>query len=590
MSSNAGSTTPSAERAAACARVALVTHGRPGRSATASSGSVAVAASEGVELLVAEDEASRHGLALHGDPARGGARRRARRRRDDAARAAHVPRHGDPGDRRQLRAGRLPQLDRAGGARGRAAAGVRRRARGRRAADARGRDRRVERTSPSTTSSSRRGELGRMVELEWAVGGEDLGRVPCDGLICSTPVRLDRLQPLERRAGADVGDRRDGDDVRRAALAPRAAARRAPRRRTSSSGTGRRTSRSSCSSTATASARRAATSASRPARRAAVAPRDAARGDVRQPLPRELLDLARRGQVWRHGARRLRSRRASPPADREPRPHPRGGARARARAHRAHRRDRRRARRSSRRRSGSCSARRATRPPSAPPAREAYVEAELDVPDGFFDEEGLEALRELRPGRRARARRRPPRLRRRALAGVRLGPQRRARGSRRRDRPAARAVGAVRAAAARAPGVPARPARRLRRRRPARPSRRGRATPGARSPRRRAASRSSSAAPTRSGRGSTSSRALVEDTEGLEPGEEEALRAERERMRHVAELGEGRGRRGRGDRPGRRRRRPRPRRGGGARARAARAARARARGASATSCATSSSA
>jgi NAD+ kinase len=30
-------------------------------------------------------------------------------------------------------------------------------------------------------------DLGRMVELEWAVGGEDLGRVPCDGIICSTP-------------------------------------------------------------------------------------------------------------------------------------------------------------------------------------------------------------------------------------------------------------------------------------------------------------------------------------------------------------------------------------------------------------------
>ena len=29
--------------------------------------------------------------------------------------------------------------------------------------------------------------LGRMVELEWAVGGEDLGRLPCDGMICSTP-------------------------------------------------------------------------------------------------------------------------------------------------------------------------------------------------------------------------------------------------------------------------------------------------------------------------------------------------------------------------------------------------------------------
>ena len=26
-----------------------------------------------------------------------------------------------------------------------------------------------------------------MVELEWSIGGEDFGRVPCDGLICSTP-------------------------------------------------------------------------------------------------------------------------------------------------------------------------------------------------------------------------------------------------------------------------------------------------------------------------------------------------------------------------------------------------------------------
>jgi NAD+ kinase len=29
--------------------------------------------------------------------------------------------------------------------------------------------------------------LGRMVELAWAVGGEDVGTVPCDGMICSTP-------------------------------------------------------------------------------------------------------------------------------------------------------------------------------------------------------------------------------------------------------------------------------------------------------------------------------------------------------------------------------------------------------------------
>jgi NAD+ kinase len=29
--------------------------------------------------------------------------------------------------------------------------------------------------------------LGRMIELSWAVGDEDLGRVPCDGVIASTP-------------------------------------------------------------------------------------------------------------------------------------------------------------------------------------------------------------------------------------------------------------------------------------------------------------------------------------------------------------------------------------------------------------------
>ena len=29
--------------------------------------------------------------------------------------------------------------------------------------------------------------LGRMIELGWSVGGEDLGVVPCDGMICATP-------------------------------------------------------------------------------------------------------------------------------------------------------------------------------------------------------------------------------------------------------------------------------------------------------------------------------------------------------------------------------------------------------------------
>jgi NAD+ kinase len=30
-------------------------------------------------------------------------------------------------------------------------------------------------------------EPGRMIELGWTIGGEDLGRLPCDGLICATP-------------------------------------------------------------------------------------------------------------------------------------------------------------------------------------------------------------------------------------------------------------------------------------------------------------------------------------------------------------------------------------------------------------------
>jgi NAD+ kinase len=30
-------------------------------------------------------------------------------------------------------------------------------------------------------------KLGRMIELDWAVGGEDLGVLPCDGVIASTP-------------------------------------------------------------------------------------------------------------------------------------------------------------------------------------------------------------------------------------------------------------------------------------------------------------------------------------------------------------------------------------------------------------------
>ena len=67
--------------------------------------------------------------------------------------------------------------------------------------------------------------LGRMIELELAVGGEELGApaVRRDHLL--DPLRLDRLQPLERRPGAHVGARGDRADVRRRTFAARPAAR-----------------------------------------------------------------------------------------------------------------------------------------------------------------------------------------------------------------------------------------------------------------------------------------------------------------------------------------------------------------------------
>ena len=103
------------------------------------------------------------------------------------------------------------------------------------------------------------GEIGRMIELEWAVGGEDLGRVPCDGLICSTP------------SGSTAYNLSNGgpvlmwgiDAIATTFVAPHSLHARplvVPRGKESSSGTAPRTSASSCSSTVTGWARRAGTS------------------------------------------------------------------------------------------------------------------------------------------------------------------------------------------------------------------------------------------------------------------------------------------------------------------------------------------
>ncbi len=169
---------------------------------------------------------------------------------------------------------------------------------------------------------------------------------------------------------------------------------------------------------------------------------------------------------------------------------------------------------------------------------EAYVEAELDVPDGFFDEEGLEALRDLRPDDEPGlvvARRVTSDGRSRAYAW---------------GRSVARedvVAGTERLLAL---------SGQFAQRRLARPSHQldlldAFAGPDQRHRRAEAreAWRALQAAARRVDeleRGADAERArldeleaLVEDTEGLAAGEEEALRAERERTRHVAELGEG---------------------------------------------------
>ncbi len=68
--------------------------------------------------------------------------------------------------------------------------------------------------------------LGRMIELSWAIarGGSRRRLVRRDDLLDA--FRLDRVQPLERGAGARARPRRDGDHVYRAAFPRRAPARR----------------------------------------------------------------------------------------------------------------------------------------------------------------------------------------------------------------------------------------------------------------------------------------------------------------------------------------------------------------------------
>ncbi len=173
-----------------------------------------------------------------------------------------------------------------------------------------------------------------------------------------------------------------------------------------------------------------------------------------------------------------------------------------------------------------------------PAAGEAYVEAELDVPDGFFEDEELQALAELRPEDDAGIV-----LARRVFGDGRTRAYAWGRAVARED---------LAAAAERLIAMSGQ----FEQRRLARPSYQLDVLDAFCGPpqaeRRRAAQnawRDLTAARRRHDELSRNAdataahlaelRALVEETDDLGVAEEEALRAERERMRHVAELGEG---------------------------------------------------
>ena len=185
MTSSARSTPPSAERGR-ISRVAVVTHGRAGQVGDGLERLVPLTRDAGVELLVSEEEGARHGLPAHGDQADaelvvvlGGDGTMLRALRQFLGTGIPVigvnfgrvgflsslrPDDLEAGLARafagELEVVELPTLEVENGESTDVA------------------------VNDMVVSS---GEIGRMVELEWAIGGEDLGSVPCDGLICSTP-------------------------------------------------------------------------------------------------------------------------------------------------------------------------------------------------------------------------------------------------------------------------------------------------------------------------------------------------------------------------------------------------------------------
>ncbi len=183
MTSTAGSPTPSGKRVS---RAAVLTHGTPGQIGSGFARLQAVAQEHGVELVLSTDEAEKHGLEGSGDATTAdiavvlggdGTMLRALERFLGTGVPVIGVNFGRVGflssmGRRELEEGlgrvfageyevvALPTLE------------------------LEHPDGRTVAVNDVVVTSA---ELGRMVELELAVGGEELGRQPCDGIICSTP-------------------------------------------------------------------------------------------------------------------------------------------------------------------------------------------------------------------------------------------------------------------------------------------------------------------------------------------------------------------------------------------------------------------
>ena len=415
--------------------------------------------------------------------------------------------------------------------------------------------------------------LGRMVELAWAVGGEDLGTIPCDGMICATPsgstaynlsnggpvlvrgleaMAVTFIAPHSLHARPLVVPR--GPDVTLVNRTPDVDVARARGRTARGRGAARRP------------GVRAAGGAAEPAR-------DAAGDDVLRPLPRDvhLPPLtSRRPMVAVLRPLYTRSG-AATAAHREPRPHPRGRARALARAERDHRRDGRR--QDDPRPGGRPAARHEGRRLVRRPGGRGGLRRGGARPAGA----GRGARRALRAAARGRggAARRP------GACSPTGAPARtpgaappRARTSPPRSSASSRCRASSSSGASRRPAVPARGARPLLRRGAARAAAPRPATAWREllAARRRHEELTENAALAEARLAEL--RALVEDTEGMEPGGRGAA-ARRARARPPRRRARGGRRRGRPRaRAGGRRGRGRPRRARRARGRAARGARA----------------